>query len=159
MKNLKFLIISVIIVLVLVSCNQNKSQYCVQVKESVFNIDDYKDSEGVKAIFFYDKNKILYKFIVYGSTDYAEYGEDIIAAAISALSINTVNSISEYTSVKFENQSSELYGKPYLNCCVNTFDSNEEKDKYILLVKSLLLGLTSIEEEYGREYLEVIEVY
>jgi uncharacterized protein YsxB (DUF464 family) len=149
----------VIIILFGISYKQDESIYSNDVRVSNFNINDYKESKGVKAIFFYDANKIIYKFIIYGTTDYAEYGEDIIASAISVLSINTINSILEYTSVNIKYQSSELYGKPYLEGYVNNFKSNEEKHDYMLLIKSLLLGLTSIQEVYGIEYLDVIEIY
>ena len=41
-------------------------------------------------------------FRMNGHAEYAEYGQDIVCAAVSALVINTINSIEQYTEDSFE---------------------------------------------------------
>ena len=68
-------------------------------------------------------------FHINGHAMYAEAGSDIVCAAVSALVINTINSIEEFT---------------------NDLSAATE-----LLMDSLMLGLTNIVEAYGEEYLKV----
>jgi len=83
-----------------------------------------------------------------GHAGYAQAGEDIVCAAVSALLINACNSLEAFTDDTFEGE--EADGKLEL-----TFpDGLSEKGS--LLMDSLLLGLQQIEEEYGSEFLSVI---
>ena len=68
-------------------------------------------------------------FHINGHAMYAEAGSDIVCAAVSALVINTINSIEEFTD-----------------------DLSAATE---LLMDSLMLGLTNIVEAYGEEYLKV----
>ena len=68
-------------------------------------------------------------FHINGHAMYAEAGSDIVCAAVSALVINTINSIEEFT---------------------NDLSAATE-----LLMDSLMLGLPNIVEAYGEEYLKV----
>lgn len=123
-----------------------------------FEIQDYIHEQGVKAIFFRNANRYLYKFIVIGETAFAEYGKDIVAAAISALTINTVNTINNFTKTKFRYKNEALFNLPYIELELERFSSEVDKEKSLILIDSLMLGLTQLEEEYGQEYLRVIEI-
>lgn len=94
------------------------------------------------------ENSQYKKFMISGHAEYAEEGEDIICAAVSALVINTINSIEEFTEDAFtcdckdgQIQSWEFTGKI--------------SDASTLLMDSLMLGLCNIEKSYGSEYVFV----
>lgn len=82
-----------------------------------------------------------------GHAGYDDYGKDVVCAAVSVLTINTVNSIEQLAHDKVE--TSEEDG--HLNCSFPV----ELSDRGKLLMDSLVLGLRSIEESYGKSYLEV----
>jgi uncharacterized protein YsxB (DUF464 family) len=105
-------------------------------------------------ITFYSKNDNFIGYAVSGHAMYSEYGEDIVCASISVLSINTANSIEKYTQDKFEHVDCE--DKAYMSFVMTSSVSSET----LLLLKSMYLGVKSIEEEYGNEYihLEIEEV-
>ena len=90
-----------------------------------------------------------------GHADFAAYGSDIVCAAVSVLIINTMNSIESLTDAKFsqsvvpadgEGENGEIDRVDYL-----LLDKTPEA---ILLMKSLVLGLAQIREEY-EEYISV----
>ncbi|MFG6382809.1 MAG: ribosomal-processing cysteine protease Prp [Lachnospiraceae bacterium] len=85
-----------------------------------------------------------------GHAEYADAGEDIICAAVSALVINTINSIEHLVSDEFNivtNQESGLID----------FSLKEEYSKdSLLLIRSLALGLQGIQNNYGSEYITLI---
>ena len=88
------------------------------------------------------------KFVIDGHAGYAEEGEDIVCAAVSALVINAINSIEEFTEDAFTMD------------CKDGQISNWEFTSDIsasseLLMKSLMLGLENIERSYGEEYLKI----
>ena len=82
-----------------------------------------------------DASKAYVGFSIKGHAGYAEHGQDIICAAVSVLAQNTVNSIEQFTDDTF---SGEI----------------DEKDSRLLL-DSMVLGLTSIAEEYGKKYIKI----
>ena len=88
-------------------------------------------------------------FISEGHAGYAEEGYDIICAAVSVLTINAVNSLEELTEDEFQAEQSPDGG--YLKL---TFTGSVSKEAE-LLMKSLELGLRSMEESYGNEFLSV----
>ena len=92
------------------------------------------------------KNNSYTEFTSRGHAGYAEEGQDIICAAVSVLVINTVNSLETLTHDRI---------------------SVEENDGYVsfsfiepvsvggtLLMDSLVLGLTEIENSYSNKYLK-----
>ena len=86
-------------------------------------------------------------FRMNGHAEYAEYGQDIVCAAVSALVINTINSLGVYTKEKFSTDSDEETGMITLK-----FDSPAGHDAD-LLMKSLVLGLQGIQNTYGNDYI------
>ena len=82
-----------------------------------------------------------------GHAGYADAGLDIVCSAVSALLINTVNSIESFTEDEFTVDE----GDGLLSLQMKGEVSPESS----LLLKSLELGLTSIEETYGTSFLKV----
>lgn len=95
---------------------------------------------------FKNRNQEFLGFTCLGHAGYADEGEDIVCAGISALVINTVNSLSAYTGERFETDSDEESGEITLR-----FLSPAEHDAD-LLMKSLVLGLQGIQSTYGNDY-------
>lgn len=81
-----------------------------------------------------------------GHAGYADEGEDIVCAGISALVINTINSIGMYTSEKHETDADEESGEIRLRFST---PAGHDAD---LLMKSLVLGLQGIQNTYGDDY-------
>ena len=88
-------------------------------------------------------------FLCEGHAGYAEEGYDIICSAVSVLTINTINSLEQFTGDDFQVEQAEDGG--YLKLTMDG-ELSAEAD---VLMKSLVLGLQTIEENYGKEFLTV----
>ena len=84
-----------------------------------------------------------------GHAGYADSGYDIVCAAISVLTINTINSVEKFTDDKIVTSQNEEKGILRLE-----FEGipSVEAD---LLMKSFELGVTSIYEQYGKKFLNI----
>ena len=85
-------------------------------------------------------------FLSKGHAGYAEEGQDIVCAAVSALIINTVNSMETFTKEKFQAKDKDGYVSIIFEQSPNTPEGK-------LLMDSLILGLTEIEHNYNNRYL------
>ncbi len=88
-------------------------------------------------------------FVLEGHAGYAEEGYDIICSAVSALAINTVNSIEAFTEDGFEAEQKEDGG--YLKLTLKGVPSAACS----LLLDSLVLGIQNIQDAYGEEYISI----
>ncbi len=96
-----------------------------------------------------EKNRDTYvSFRSKGHAGYAPAGEDIVCAAVSALIITTVNSIETFTEDAMELSEKDGY--------VFFHFPERVSDQTALLMDSLILGLTQIQESCDNKYLEVI---
>ncbi len=84
-----------------------------------------------------------------GHAGYAKHGNDIICAAVSALVLNTINSIEAFTEDKFSCAQDEKSG------LVEFIIVSEVSSKSSLLMDSLFLGLEGIEHDYGKRFITV----
>ena len=87
-------------------------------------------------------------FKALGHAGYAEEGEDIVCAAISILTINTMNAIETFTDASFDGEMDE-------SGSIHFRITSDLDDKSQLLLSTLALGLTDISNEYGEQYLKV----
>lgn len=85
-----------------------------------------------------------------GHAGYAEAGFDIICAAVSALTVNTINSIEKFTDDAFKAEAKD----GMLRWKFTEFPLSKETN---LLMDSLILGLYDIQENYGKNYIKIIE--
>lgn len=83
-------------------------------------------------------------FRIEGHAGFAGYGRDIVCAAVSALSENTVNSVEAFTEDKFSCKTDEKSG--LLEFIITSDVSKESK----LLLQSFFLGIRTISEEYNK---------
>lgn len=99
-------------------------------------------------ITFIKRNGLYVGFNAIGHAGYAEEGKDIVCSAISALTINTVNSLTDINNedVSVDIKDGDLSVR---------IKSNKEESSQVLM-KSLELGLTGIQDEYGIKYCKVV---
>ncbi|MCM1105756.1 MAG: ribosomal-processing cysteine protease Prp [Blautia sp.] len=99
------------------------------------------------AITIYQKQGRMEGFHCIGHSGYAASGKDIVCAAVSTLVINTVNAIERFTQARFNLDTEEKEG-------LIAFMLQERADHDTeLLLKTMLLGLQDIQNNYGNEYL------
>jgi len=82
-----------------------------------------------------------------GHAGYAEEGTDIVCSAVSALMINTVNAVEVFTNDKFTCNQKEGYLEFHL--------TNSTSDSTELLMKTLVMGITDIQDNYGDKYIKL----
>ena len=81
-----------------------------------------------------------------GHAGYADSGEDVVCAGVSALVLNTINTIACFTGEKFTTDTDEDTGKILVK-----FEQPAGHDAE-LMMKSLVLGLQEIQNNYGVDY-------
>ncbi len=84
-----------------------------------------------------------------GHAGYGKRGSDIVCAALSALVINTLNSLEGLCKLPLHPKTDEESG---LIAC--SFPK-EMDEKAVLLLDSLAMGCVGIEKQYGRKYCRV----
>ncbi len=106
--------------------------------------------------------EILYKKVrisqvtVKGHANYAEYGKDIVCAAVSAVTIGTVNAIEQLLNVSLLVEKNEKHGG-LLAWQVPEVTDERIADKMELLLNAFVLTIKSIRDEY-KEHLQVREI-
>ncbi len=96
----------------------------------------------------FDESLEYFGFRVSGHAGYDDYGKDIVCAAVSAVTLGMVNATLELTDagVIYEAGDNGLLRFKY--------DEKPGHDAK-LLFQTMLLTLQSIEEQYGREFLQI----
>ncbi len=107
----------------------------------MINVSIYKNADN-----------LITGFQLSGHADYSEYGSDVVCAAVSALVINTINSIENFTSAKFRLEQNEKKGFMEFHV-ISPMESNTN-----LLLSSLALGLQGIADEYTDKYIKLSQV-
>lgn len=108
-------------------------------------------SNGICLIFWCDQQERIHQFEVAGHAGYAESGQDIICAAVTALTFSAVNGLEHF-----------LEGAPkvvtaaggYLKWTLSLTDEQALNQAQWILV-TMKLGLEGIQEEYGSEYVKI----
>ncbi|MBL1227822.1 ribosomal-processing cysteine protease Prp [Enterococcus sp. BWB1-3] len=108
----------------------------------------------IKGSFKRNETGMIVSFELSGHASAAEYGEDIICAAVSALTINTVNGIEALAGFQPIVDIDEVEeGYMYVE---TVFDVNQEQTNISqILLENLLLGLQGIQEEYS-DFVQII---
>lgn len=86
-------------------------------------------------------------FHSFGHAGFADHGEDIVCAAVSMLVINTINSMEVLLNESFDCTEEEENGFIHFRF------KNNPSDKAILLMDSMVLGLTQVQQQYGKKYI------
>ncbi len=93
-------------------------------------------------------NDLHMGFRAHGHAGMAESGQDIVCAAASVLMINTINAIEEYTEDPFSGSENEVDGS------IEFMLESEPTQEANLLLKALVLGLRTMQEDY-EEYINL----
>ena len=88
-------------------------------------------------------------FRVNGHAGFARRGRDIVCAAVSALVLNTMNSIEKFTEDKFSCKQEENSG------LIEFIIVSDVSQESVLLMDSLFLGLSGIEKDYKGRFVKV----
>lgn len=104
----------------------------------------------IHVTFYKDQKEGYVGFDCIGHAEYAEAGEDIVCAGVSALVINSINSIANFTEDEFDTGSDEASGLLFLKY------KDDVSKEGALLLNSLVLGLQGIQEFYGDDYISLI---
>ena len=97
----------------------------------------------------YRHNNRITGFKLTGHADSGEYGKDIVCAAVSVLSINTVNSIEQIAKIKPLIDSDDKNGG-YLSVSVPKSDDKIVESKAQVLLEALEIGLEDISKSYKK---------
>ncbi|MBO4384746.1 MAG: ribosomal-processing cysteine protease Prp [Clostridia bacterium] len=91
-------------------------------------------------------------FTAKGHSGYADKGEDIVCAAVSALTQTAYLGVTElaHAAVDAEQKDGEL------RLMLRPEITGEEREKAELILETMLLGLRSIEEKYS-DYLKILK--
>ncbi|WP_394522107.1 ribosomal-processing cysteine protease Prp [Lacrimispora sp. JR3] len=84
-----------------------------------------------------------------GLADDPQDGQELVCAAVSALTFNMSNSVEQFTEDSFEVDQEEKTGAFHFR-----FTSSISSESR-LLMNSLIFGLQDIEEEYGEPYIKI----
>ena len=84
-----------------------------------------------------------------GHADFAAYGKDVVCAALSVLTINTINSIDQLTDDRIDESADENAG------IISRHFTNNISEKTELLMQSFELGVNSIYRQYGKKFLNI----
>ena len=103
----------------------------------------------IQVTVFQDSKKQIRGISCKGHAGYARYGQDIICSAVSALTLTMANSVETFTDDPFEGSVEEETG----NFMFRFTGSISPESR--LLADSLVLGLTSIQESYGKKYIHI----
>ena len=85
-----------------------------------------------------------------GHAGYAEEGFDIICSAVTALVVNTINSIEKFTEDAFKAEAKDGMVRW-------KFTELPLSKEARLLMDSLCLGLEYIQESYGKKYIKIVK--
>ena len=85
-----------------------------------------------------------------GHAGYAQEGYDIICAAVSVLTVNTINSIKQFTKDPFKAEAADGMVRW-------KFTETPISKEASLLMDSLVLGLEQIQESYGKKYIKIVK--
>lgn len=99
------------------------------------------------------KDGTIHGFSSRGHAGYADPGEDIVCAAVSAITVGTVNSIETLTGVEMKAKMKD----GFLSARLPDLPEDSPLDKIQLLLESMQVMLVSIEESYG-EYIKIKQV-
>ncbi|HIY05162.1 MAG TPA: ribosomal-processing cysteine protease Prp [Candidatus Anaerotignum merdipullorum] len=102
----------------------------------------------------YQKENKICAFEISGHAGYAPAGADIVCAAVSILALNTLNAVERFTDTAFRVQADEKTGG-YLKAVFPIEGMEDERVQ--LLLQTLLLGLSEMQEEYNQYLTLTIE--
>ncbi|ACL22342.1 MULTISPECIES: ribosomal-processing cysteine protease Prp [Desulfitobacterium] len=108
--------------------------------------------QGITLNLWLDDNQRIRKFELCGHAGYAEYGLDIVCAAVSALSISAVNGLEFYLPCKPEVEVDDPQG--FLSCTLPECEPGT-LDHAQWILGTMVLGVEGIQQSYGEQYVTI----
>lgn len=105
---------------------------------------------------FYEKDNCVYRIKFNGHAGYAKHGEDIVCSAVSLLTLNTFNSIEDFTDEPMK-QLACCEEKGLIDIEFPRRKSGEVEPEAELLIRTLINGLVSVREMYGEKYIQILK--
>ena len=102
---------------------------------------------------FIKQNDNFLSFEISGHANNGKYGEDIVCAAVSVLTISILNGLTEIVGRKDLN---EMVEEGYVHFTIPEISDEKMKMKTDTLISTLLLGIRGIAEAYG-DYIQFEE--
>ncbi|MBE6022829.1 MAG: ribosomal-processing cysteine protease Prp [Cellulosilyticum sp.] len=103
----------------------------------------------------HQKDNYVYRLRYEGHAGYAEHGSDIICAAVSMLTFNTLNAIERFTDEPIKTLAyDEKQG--LIDVEFPRRKSGEFEPEAELLIRTLILGLIDTKEMYGEKYIQIL---
>lgn len=99
----------------------------------------------IRSTVWRDKQGRIGRFSVKGHADSAEYGQDIVCAAVSMLVTNAINSSEKFLGVCLV--ADEQVGPGDVDCTVPA-SSGADDDKLQLLLEAMVFGIQQVAEAY-----------
>ncbi|GLB46795.1 hypothetical protein WR164_07740 [Philodulcilactobacillus myokoensis] len=103
----------------------------------------------IRIIFDHNDHNDIISFKLMGHANSGKYGQDIVCAAVSALSISTVNSLFKIANIKPKVISDDVNGG-LLNVKINNCSDQLKHDRAQTLLLNLENGLVDISKNYGK---------
>lgn len=110
----------------------------------------------IQGKFRFNQSDEIVSFELSGHANAGPYGSDLVCAAVSALTITTVNSLETIAQIKPLVESDEEMGG-YLYVTLPQELTNEQMLASQILLKNLLLGLEAMTDEY-QEFIQIEKV-
>lgn len=107
----------------------------------------------IKAHFIVNADSQIISFKITGHADSGPYGSDIVCAAVSAVSIGTINSLQKLAGFEPVVEADNLNGG-LLNCQIPATVEGRALETAQILLQNLQLTLQDITEQYG-QYIQV----
>ena len=101
----------------------------------------------IKAIFHRDEHGDIVSFELTGHADAGKTGQDIVCAAVSAVSIGAVNGVEALAGFKPDVIADEVHGG-HLQMKLKSVITGEQLHISQILLENLLLELQSIQDQY-----------
>lgn len=98
-----------------------------------------------------DKEGFIWQFTIKGHSGFAQQGEDIVCAGVSAVAYTVVGALAELAGI---NSYTEKDG--YMKCRIPVGVEENLKPCIRIILETLVIGLKQIENEY-REYVVIEE--
>ncbi len=96
-----------------------------------------------------DSKEQIVSVTVTGHAQYADKGQDIVCAAVSAITFGMINATEFLLHQELDVDINEKEGG-YLRCQLPHHLSPEVKEKMLFLLEAMVASLVSVEDEYGQ---------
>lgn len=99
------------------------------------------------------KDGKIHDFEIKGHAGYADHGEDIVCAGVSAVTVGTVNAIEALTGIVMNSRMKD----GFLSGKLPLIEDEATSAKVQLLLESMLVMLTGIADSYGK-YIQIDDI-